>query len=200
MFIRVVSFTDASNIDAGIEYVRDTVSSVLRQQKGFAGTVASADRTNSVVGVMTRWETEADRDASESALLKVREEGQEILGGRVSVEYFEEVLFEPVTGPPRVGSGLLVTRATMDPAKVADNLQYFQREVLPAIKGNAGLLFVRQMVNRKTGDAIVGTGWTDAAAMRAGAADAEARQRNAGDMPVTIVDRSQREIVFVDQP
>jgi hypothetical protein len=198
MFTRVVSFTGASNIDAGIGYVRDTVNAVLHQQKGFAGTIASADRANGLFGVMTRWETEADRDASESALLKVREEGQEIIGGTLSVELYEETLFEAVAGPPRVGAGLLVTYATMDPAKVADNLQYFQREVLPEIKKNAGLLFVRQMVNRKTGDSLVGTGWTDAAAMKAGTAEAEERARRNPDMPVKIVDRSQREIVFVD--
>jgi heme-degrading monooxygenase HmoA len=200
MFTRLVTFTDASNIDAGIDYVRDTVSSVLHQQKGFAGTIASADRANGVYAVLTRWETEADRDASESALLKVREEGQQIVGGRLSVEYFEEVRLEKVAGPPRVGAGLLVTRASMDPAKVEDNLRYFEREVLPEIKKSPGLLFVRQLINRKTGDALVGSGWTDAAAMRAGAVEAENRQRNTPDLPVTIVDRSQREIVFIDQP
>jgi hypothetical protein len=200
MFTRLVSFTDAKDIDAGIEYVRDTVNSVLHQQKGFAGTIASADRANGVFGVLTRWETEADRDASESALLKVREEGQKVIGGQLSVEYFEEVLVELVAGPPRVGAGLLVTHATMNPAKVEDNLAYFRREVLPQIKKSAGLLFVRQLVNRETGDSLVGTGWIDAAAMRAGAAEAEARQRSTPDLPVTIVDRSLREIVFVDAP
>lgn len=200
MFVRVVGFTEAKHIDAGIDFVRDTVSSVLHQQKGFAGTIASADRANDVFGVLTRWETEADRDASESALLKVREEGQTIIGGRLSVEYFEEVRLEVVGGPARVGSGLLVTRVTMEPAKIDDNLQYFEREVLPQIKQSPGLLFVRQLVNRQTGDAVVGTGWTDAAALRAGAAAAETRQRNTPDLPVTIVDRSQREVVFIDQP
>ena len=200
MYTRVVGFTNAKNIDAGIEYVRENVSSVLHQQKGFGGTVASADRANGVFGVLSRWETEADRDASESALLKVREEGHEIIGGTISVEYFEEVRYEEVAGPPRVGAGLLVTRATMDPANVEENLRYFEREVLPQIKKNDGLLFVRQLLNRQTGDAVVGTGWRDAAAMKAGAAEAETRQRNTPDLPVTIVDRSLREIVFVDQP
>ncbi len=200
MFTRVVSFANAQHIDAGIDYVRDTVNSVLHQQKGFAGTVASADRAGGVFGVMTRWETEADRDASESALLKVRSEGQKVIGGTLNVEYFEEVLFELVGGPPRVGANLLVTRVTMDPARADESIQYFAREVLPEIKKGSGLLFVRQLVNRQTGDALVGTGWTDVAAMQAAVEAAETRQRNTPDMPVTIVDRSQREIVFVDQP
>ena len=200
MFTRVVSFTDAKDIDAGVEYVRDTVNSVLHSQKGFAGTIASADRANNVFGVLTRWETEADRDASESALLKVREEGHEIIGGTMKVEYFEEVLFEPISGPPSVGSALLLTRVTMDPAKADQTLEYFKREVLPQIKKTDGVLYVRQIVNRKTGEAVSGVGYTDAAAMKAGAARAEERQRNTPDLPVTIVDRSPREILFLDQP
>jgi len=200
MFTRVVTYTDATNLDAGTAYVRDTANAVLHQQKGFAGTIASVDRANNAFGVLSRWETEADRDASESALLKVREEGQEIIGGTLRVEYFEEVLFELVGGPPKVGNSLLITRVTMDPAKIDDTLAYFTREVLPEIKKGEGVLFVRQIVNRATGEAVAGVGYTDAAAMKAGKAAAEERQRNTRDMPVTIVDRSLREIVFLDQP
>ena len=199
MFTRVVQYTDARNIDAGIEYVRDTVSPVLHQQKGFAGSIASADRADGLFGVLSRWETEADRDASESAMLKAREEGQEIIGGSLSVEYFEEVLFEQLA-PASAGNSLLVTRATMDPGRVDEVLALFQREVLPQIKKGPGLLFVRQVVNRQTGDALVGTGWTDAAAMDAAVEAAEERRRNEPDMPVTIVGRSLREIVLLEQP
>jgi hypothetical protein len=199
MFTRVVTYTDAKDIDAGIEYVRDTVSPVLHQQKGFAGSIASADRANRLFGVLSRWETEADRDASESAMLKAREEGQEIIGGGLSVEYFEEVLFEHVA-PARVGNSLLVTRATMDPGKVDEALELFQREVLPGIRKGPGLLFVRQVVNRQTGVALVGTGWADAAAMDAAVEAAEERRRSTPDMPVTIVGRSLREIVLLEQP
>jgi len=197
MFTRIVSLAGAKHIEEGIEFVRDVVSPVLHQQRGFAGTIATVDRENKVFSVLTRWETEADRDASESALLKVREEAQHIIGGSLSVDYYEEVLFELVGGPAKAGSSLLVSRATMEPAKVDGTLQYFRTQVLPEIKQDPGLLFVRQLVNRETGDAIVGTGWTDAATMRAGLENAIARSVNA---PVTITDRSQREVVFVDAP
>jgi hypothetical protein len=196
MFTRAVTFTDATNLDAGTEYVRDTANAVLHQQKGFAGTIASVDRANNVFGVLTRWETEADRDASESALLKVREEGQEIIGGALTVEYYEEVLLELIT-PPQVGNSLIVSRAAMDPATIDQNIAYFKREILPQIKQDPGVLFIRQLVNRQTGEAIVGTGWADVASMRAAVVKAEARAANA---PVTITGRSEREIVFLDQP
>jgi hypothetical protein len=197
MFVRVVSFTNAKHIDEGVQFVRDEAAPVLRQQRGYAGSIASADRQNGSFAVLTRWETESDRDASESALLKVREEGNRVVGGTLSVEYFEEVLVEVVGGPAKEGAGLLVSRATMDPAKVDGNLQFFKTQVLPEIKQDPGLLFVRQLVNRETGDAVVGTGWVDATAMQAGLERAQARNVNA---PVTITDRSLREILFVDAP
>ena len=195
MFTRSVTFTKAKHIDAGLEFVRDVATPVLQQQKGYAGTITSADRANGLLGVLSRWETAADRDASESALLKVREEGLEVIGGTMSVEHFDEVLLEVVGGPPRAGTSLLVSRATMDPAQVGANLEYFAREVLPQILKDPGLLFVRQLVNRETGDALVGTGWVDAAAMQAGLE--RAKVRNQGS-PVTITDRSLREVLFVD--
>jgi len=85
----------------------------------------------------------------------------------------------------------------MDPAKGDDNLAYFKAEVLPTIKANPGFLAVRQQINRKTGDAIVGTVWTDKASMEAAAVDAEKRQAQAAGR-VVFGDQSKREIVFVD--
>jgi heme-degrading monooxygenase HmoA len=198
MFTRIVTFTGATDIDAGIDYTRETVAPLLRQQKGFRGTTASADRSAGTYSVMSTWESEADRDASESAMAKVREEAQHILGGEVSVEQFEQVLID-ANGPPPVGSSLLIRRVSMDPAKVDDNLEFFEREVLPQIKANNGLLVVRQMVNRQTGEAIVGTVWADRASMQAAAADAQQRQGVAAGR-VTFGEQSQRELVFIDMP
>ena len=182
MFSRVVTITGAQDIDAGIEYVRSTVAPVLHQQKGFRGTTASVDRSNDLFGVLSLWESAADRDASDSALLKLREEATEIVGG-----------------PPVAGSSLFVTRVRSDIAKIDKNLEYFKREVLPQIKAGPGLLTVRQMVNRETGEGLVGTTWSDHASMRAAVEAAIERQR-ATDLPVTIVSRSEREIVLVDFP
>ena len=196
MFTRIVSFTGAKDIDAGIAYVRDTVAPVLHQQKGFRGTTASADRAGKTFSVLSLWDTAEDREASESALLKIREQGQKVIGGEVSAELFEEVLAE-ITCIPSVGASLLVRRVSMDPAKVDDNLAYFKAEVLPTIKANPGFLAVRQQINRKTGDAIVGTVWTDKASMEAAAVDAEKRQAQAAGR-VVFGEQSKREIVFVD--
>jgi hypothetical protein len=199
MFARVVTVKGAKNIDAGIDYVKDTVAPVLHQQKGFAGTTVSVDRAGGLFGVYTVWETVADRDASESASLKLREEAQEIIGGQLTVELFEQNFVEIVGGPPRIGSSLLLTRVRSDVAKIDANIEHFKREVLPKIKTGPGLLLVRQLVNRQTGESLVGTVWADKPSMRA-AADAAVERQRSTDLPVTIVSRSEREIVFIDFP
>lgn len=196
MFARVVTFTGASDIDAGIDFVRTTVTPLLRQQKGYRNATASADRASGVFGVLTEWTTQAELEASESALAKVREEGQRIIGGQFSVEVFEEVLVE-MLAPPSVGSALLVRRLSMDPARIDDNLEFFTREVLPQIKAEPGLIAIRQLINRDTGEAIVGTVWKDVASMDAAAESASRRQAAAADR-VTFASQSRREVVFID--
>jgi heme-degrading monooxygenase HmoA len=199
MHTRIVTTKGARDIDGGIRYLRDTVTPILRQQKGFRGVTASADRKEGLFGVLSLWETAADRDASESAIDKARAEAAKILGGTMTVELFEEVLFE-TTGPPRAGGALLVRRASMDPAKLDENLEYFRREVLPQIKAGPGFLAVRQLANRSTGDTMVGSIWADSAAMNAAAAAAEARMSQATAQGITFGELSRREVVFVDVP
>jgi len=196
MFTRVVQFTGAKDIDAGVAFVRDTVTPVLRQQKGFRGVTASADRSAGIVGVLTLWDSEADRDASESAMTKVRAEGAKIIGGEMTVEFYEELVFE-VVEPPREGASLLIRRVSMDPAKIDDNLQFFRETVLPQIKASPGLLAVRHMINRSTGDGIVGSIWTDVASMNDAAEAAQQRQAQA-EGRVSFGEQSKRELLFVE--
>jgi heme-degrading monooxygenase HmoA len=85
----------------------------------------------------------------------------------------------------------------MDPSKVDDNIEFFRTTVLPQIEANAGFVGVRQLVNRETGDAVVGTLWKDRAAMEAAAADAETRQGQAAGR-VTFGEQTKREILLVD--
>ena len=197
MFTRTVTFTEATDVDAGLRYLQETVVPLLRGQNGFRGVVASADRSGGVMGVLSLWQTEADRDASESPLEKTRAQAQRVIGGKVTVEHFEELLVE-VDRAPAVGSSLLLRRTSMDPAKIDENLDYFRREVLPAITSGSGFCLVRNMINRQTGAGMVGTVWADEAAMDAAAEAGEARRQQAAQHGVTFGEQSKREIVFVD--
>jgi heme-degrading monooxygenase HmoA len=197
MFARTVTFTGTNDIDAGLKHVQDTVAPLLRGQKGFRGVIANADRQGRVLGVLSLWETEADREASESSMVKAREEAQRVVGGQIAVEYFEELLAE-IDQPPAAGHALLLRRISMDPAKIDENTGFFRREVLPDIKAQPGFCAIRNMINRQTGEGMVGTLWADAAAMEAAAETAEARRSDAAGRGVTFGEQSKREIVFAE--
>jgi hypothetical protein len=182
-----------------VEFVRDTVTPLIRQQHGYRGMIASADRTAKVLGILSTWDTEADLDASNSALLKVRDEGAKIIGGELSVEAFEQTLLVG-NGPPREGLSLLVRRISQDPAVVEENLEFFRTTVLPMIEASEGFVGARQLINRATGDGLVGTVWADAAALDAAAQVADERRPLGEARGITFGEQTKREILFVDLP
>jgi hypothetical protein len=103
-----------------------------------------------------------------------------------------------VGDPPGPGSALMVTRISMDPAKIDENLAFFKSDVLPRIKANAGFQAVRNMLDRKTGQGLVGTAWANEDAMKAAAAEAQSRRQEGIARGVSFGDVSYREILFSD--
>jgi len=198
MFSRVLTFRGAKNIDGGVGIVRDTLP-VLRGLKGYRGVTASADRDGGVFGILSLWETEADRDASLDALAGARQQGLDVLGGDLTVESLEELVVE-MASPPPVGSALMVTRISMDPSKIDENVGFFKSSILPRITAAPGFLALRNMIDRKTGRGAVGTVWTDQAAMKSAAAEAQARRDEGRARGVKFEEDSYREILFADMP
>jgi heme-degrading monooxygenase HmoA len=200
MFTRIVNFTGVQDIDEGVRYIRETAAPLLRQQVGFRGASASADRSGGLLSVLTIWATEADRDASESALGKAREELRRSIGGHVDVDRYELLVTE-VVSPLTVGAVVLVQRVSMDPGAVDGNVAYFSSEVVPHMKAQPGFLAVHNMIDRGSGAGLVGTVWTDSASMEAAEREAEGRREVAvAERGLTFGEQSRREIVFVDMP
>ena len=197
MFTRAVTFSGVNDVEAGLTYVRDEAVPQLAQQKGFRGLTASVDRTNGVFGVLSLWETEADREASESSMGKARTEAQKLAGGEFTVERFEELLVDMVR-PPEVGDALLLRRISMAPPTIDENLAYFHDQILPEVKSYAGFCGMRYMINRQTGLGMVGMVWTDAAARDTAQAAVPGRVERAAARGVTLGEPTRREIVYID--
>jgi heme-degrading monooxygenase HmoA len=198
MHARITTVTGATKIEEGIANLRDEVVPQLQQQKGYRGLSANGDRAASVVSVLTLWDTETDLDASESMVEKVRKEAVAAFGGTTqNIERFEQVVAEVGANPPSVGSKLQIRRIKMDPASVEDNLAFFKSTVLPDIMATPGFQSVRQMINRGTGEGVVGTVWADEASLQAAAAKAEERRAMAESRGVELGEVSVRELLFV---
>ncbi|HEV3130362.1 MAG TPA: hypothetical protein VGY51_00270 [Acidimicrobiales bacterium] len=158
---------------------------------------ASASQSERVIGILSLWDTAADRDASDSALGKARQEAAKLVGGDLSVETFELMVAE-IREPADVGSALMVTRLSMEPAKIDENLGFFNREVLPRITAAPGFRALRNMINRQSGEGVVGSAWADQEAMMAASEQAMARRPEAISRGVNFGETSYREIVFAD--
>jgi heme-degrading monooxygenase HmoA len=197
MYTRVVTLNGVQDIDALVAYVQDTALSALRAQKGYKGFSISADRAAGVVGTLSQWATEADRDASDSALTKLREDAQAKFATDMTVDSFEDRVVE-MSKPPAAGARLMVTRVSMDPAKIGENLELFKQEVLPRIKAAPGFRTLRNMINPQTGEGMVGTQWDDDQSMQAAAEAAMARRPEATARGINFGETSYREILLVD--
>lgn len=197
MYNRVTTLSGVKDIDGFVAGMQETALAALRAQRGYKGLSISADRSNGVVGTLTMWETEADRDASDSALANLRDDARAQFATDMKVETFEERVVES-NRAPEVGSALLVTRISMDPAKLDENLEHFKGEVLPQIGATPGFRTLRSMVDPRTGQGLVGSIWDDEQSMRAAADAAIARRPEATARGVNFGETSFREILLFD--
>ena len=199
MYARVITLTGVQDFDAAIGVLREALPTV-QAQRGYKGMTASADRSSGLLGILSMWETEADRDASESALGKTREQARaQLAATAMTVENFEERVVQ-ISRPPALGSALMVTRFSMDPAKVDENVEFFKSVVAPDIAAGPGFLALRNMVNRETGEGMVGAVWENEQARQAASEAAMARRGDAAARGVTLGEPSYREVVFIDMP
>jgi heme-degrading monooxygenase HmoA len=148
--------------------------------------------------VLSLWDTAEDRDASEAALASDRQEAIGVIGGEMKVENFEQLVAEVGQPPPERGSALMVTRISMDPSKVDENLAFFKSDVAPRMKGSAGFRGMRNLMNRSTGEGIVGTVWSDADARQRAADEALSRRSEGMARGVTFGEVSFREVLTGD--
>ncbi len=184
MFVRISIVTGATAIDAGLEFLREEVVPQLQQQKGFRGLSASGDRAAGVVNVLSTWETEEDLSASESAADKARGSALQVLGGRVTVERYEQNVWEMGESRPGPGTKLHIRTTHMEPSRIDDNLAYFRETVVPQMKATPGFQGVRHLINRETGEGRVGTLWANEDALTEALARAEERRASAADRGV----------------
>jgi len=197
MHTRYVTMTGADQIDDGVSFLREKVAPALSEQKGYRGLLAAADWSAGVVGILSFWETAADRDASESTAGKLRAEALHIFGGELQVERFDQVVFN-VSESPATGLPMVFTRISMDPSRIDANFADFTSEVLPAIRARRGFCALCRMIDRVTGEGLVGTVWTDEEAMEAWAAEGATRRQAARARGVSLGPMTFREIIYTD--
>ena len=197
MYTRLLTFTGATDIDAGVAYLREEVLPVLNAQRGYRGVTASGDRASGTLHILSLWETEEDRAASESALGKARDEALKVVGGGLEIENFEQVV-EAISKRPVPGCTLNVVRVRMDPTKIEQNIAWFKETIVPMITTQPRFCSLRNMVDRQSGRAISGSVFEDKASADASVAGIPERRAAAEERGITFEEISQREILFAE--
>jgi heme-degrading monooxygenase HmoA len=160
VYVRQVTFRGARNIDAAVAYIRDDVLPMMSAQHGFRGISVSADSEGEVLGALSMWASEDDLEASDSALDKARDGAVKIIGGVMTVETYEQTT-EAMARVPVAGNALVVTRMTVHPSSIDDQVAFFERDILPTIEAQPGFCAMRTMVNRRYGRCVVSVVWVD---------------------------------------
>ena len=99
MHTRLLTFSGATNIDAGVSYLRDGVVPLLDAQRGYRGVSASADRAGEIFSVLSLWDSEADCAASNSSLGEARERTLKLVGGSLTIENLEQAVSSVIKIP-----------------------------------------------------------------------------------------------------
>ena len=195
MYTRLLTFTGATGIDAGVDYLREKALPVLEAQHGFRGVSASADRSGNLMSILSLWETEGDRSASDSALGKAREEALKLVGGSLEIENFEEVV-QVITKPPGAGCVLNVVRVRMEPGSIESNTAWFKEAIVPQITSQQGFCALRIMVDRQSGRALSGSVFENKQSADASLAAIPERRSAAEERGVTFESINQREVLL----
>ncbi len=196
MHVRITTVTGASDIDGGLALLRDQVVPQMQQQRGFRGLSAAGDRAAGLVTVLTVWDSQADLRASESAADKARGDAVRLMGGEVSVERYEQTVWEVGDTPPGPAAKLHVRNVKLDPDRIDDNLDFFRQTVVPDMKTRPGFLAVRQLIDRNTGEGRVGSIWADQDSLTASLAQSEQRRAAAKDRGVEFGTDQVLELLF----
>ena len=197
MFTRLLTFRQAHDIEAGIAYLRQDILPLLRQQYGYRGVSASADRAARTFVVLTVWESEAGRDASDSVFVKTTTGVHDLVGGEYFVEQFEQV-GEAITKPPVPGCWLNLVRVRLDPAAIDEHLMFFDAELLPQIASVPGFCSLRILVDRSTGRGAVSSVWENRTSLEGALASLPARVTAAMERGIAIEGVAQSEIVVAE--
>jgi hypothetical protein len=195
MFTRLLTFRGATDIDAGLEYLREEVLPILETQRGFRGVSASADGVGNLLTILSLWDTEADRSASDSALGKAREVALKLVGGALEVENFEEVV-QVSAEPPVVGRVLNVVRVRMEPVSMVDNIAWFKESIVPMITAQEGFSALSNMVDWVTGSGLSGSVFENKECADSSLAGIPERRSAAEERGVTFESINQREVLL----
>jgi hypothetical protein len=198
MHARLLTFSQMRDVDRAVAFLHEGALPVLKKQFGFRGVSAGVDRKGRVLTVLSLWANESALESSYRPLLDAREEALGLSGASLAVEHFEQVS-ELVARPPAAGSWVMLTRFSVEPGSLNDELLYFESEFVPELIRLPGFCSVRNLVDRYSGRGVTGTTWEGRRVMKSADAKLSRNRPGAAAQGVTFGETAQLEVLLFEQ-
>ncbi|HET6734492.1 hypothetical protein [Mycobacterium sp.] len=197
MYARSTSIqSQASNIDAGIAYVRDEVMPALQDMDGYIGLSLLVDRESGRCIATSAWETEEALRTSTDQAAPLRDRATEIFGGDVTVEPWEiGVLHRDHRS--NEGACVRATWLKMPPDQTERAIDFYKTSVLPSLEDLEGFCSASLMINRSSGRGVSSTTFDSREAMDRNREQAkELRNTRTRELGADIVDVGEFELAI----
>lgn len=199
MYLRITT-AHGGDVDRGVDLVKERVLPAMQRQEGFRGLIVAGDRQRQTLLVMVAWDRQADVVASREAADEVRAATVEALGGSLpTVETYEQLVGEVGVRPPAAGDLLHLRSTLSDPARVQENLLFFQ-QFIPVLNGSDGFRAVQLLVDRRTGKGQLVTSWSGEAALQGWREGTGSRRAALADEGIELGEERTLELRFVAPP
>ena len=140
----------ASNIDAGIAYIRDEVMPALSDIAGYVGLSLLVDRESGRCIATSSWQSEEAMRASAGQVTAVRNRAAEIFGGGTEVAMWEIAVLHRAHAVPE-GACARVTWTDLHGADPDRAIDAFKMSALPRMEEFTGFCSASLLVDRAGG-------------------------------------------------
>ncbi len=140
-------------MDAGVDFVRESVMPSLMQIDGCIGVSQIVNRATGRTIITSAWRDEESLLDSDAMVTDLRERGTDVIGGRPTVEVWEIAALHRVheSGP---GACVRATWTHVDPVYVERSTDNYRMVLLPAMEELPGFCSASLLVDRRSGRAV----------------------------------------------
>jgi hypothetical protein len=151
-------FGTEAKVSAGVAHIEESDRKAVESADGNRGLTTLVDRSAGVIVALSYWDD--PQRSSDAVLTRARESAAAAAGGELIAESFEVTVAQR-PAEPAPGAAVRMTRVQLEPAKIDAGLAFVQNELLQRLSAGSGLCSAELLIDRKIGNGLLVTTWTD---------------------------------------
>ncbi|QGF24886.1 hypothetical protein [Raineyella fluvialis] len=201
MFSRQTTTEGFSDPQTLIDQISTTVLPGASAMQGFRGISVFGDPATSTRWTFTDWDRVDDLIASRSGARDLRRRATEGAGSTVhGVREWDVPVDAASDRPLTSGLPVNVNRHFYDPALIHEIISFFAWVAEPMYRSSPGFRAVRMLVDRTTGEVLVGSVWDDVASLEEGFDRLEPIRDRAVEKGMKFAGRARLDLLFAATP